>query len=567
MSGQERLCVLFFVSTMTAQEPTCRLEGQVVDSRTEPVAGATLFAECNGKVVGRTQSDAAGMFVFGHLPQDYVLVRATTPAPDVAAAWIDLLGEPRTFLPLVTMPARAVTGSVRDDAGQPVAGAWIVTAPYDAGDLGLASCTAVSDASGRFRLTHVPFGRNVLRAWAPGHDAFEATVNDTGDVTLDCRIERDATQERTFVLIGATAAQCAAARLDVSVLHAGCPLPLPPAMRNPPLGADGLWCLRGWPYADEMRASIAGSDLAFTPTEHTVPADVPARRREFELATGDAARIKGRLVGVGALGGVTLVAQPITKDLQPRRVLTRTLDDGTFELPALVATGESFALRLLSREHVVQTRENARAWFVASHTPSTLHAVAIAKAHHVRLRVIGGTGRPIAGARISILGRCRPPRVLTVVGIEDMPTWRIASGITDAEGTEEITGLELLTDEQLLCAVTSPEGYEVRSFQVAAGATTDLGDLTLVPTASVRVVVTDPAGQPWPGARVQIQTYGAFDWRVRHVAADRTGEILVRGLEPGMHGFRLLSETEDQQQVPLPADVITTVTLRENGDH
>ena len=92
-----------------------------------------------------------------------------------------LVGILACVLPLRADDGFAVSGTVRDATGAPVAGAAVTV---DAG-----ATAATTDATGSFRLLLLP-GRHTLRAAHPGHADLKRNVEVAGDVAdLELRLE------------------------------------------------------------------------------------------------------------------------------------------------------------------------------------------------------------------------------------------------------------------------------------------------------------------------------------------------------------------------------------------
>jgi len=368
MNGRSFLCVPLLAFALPAQAPgpgTARLEGQVVDAMHEPVGNALVVAELDGEEIARTQSDGSGTFVFAKVPQQFVVVRATTTAPDIGAVQVDLLGEERGFARVVLMPARKVSGVVKNETGKPVVGAWVLASPSELAELALATCMGQSDANGRYELTHVAMGPVLLRAWAEGCAVFDGKADGAADMALDCVVKRDAVQH-PVVLTGATAGQAAAAaRLFVTATRGTMPAPLPPPLARPRPAGVGRWLLCGWP-GDELQVHLTVPGIMVSPARHLIPCPAEATTREFTL--GDStSRLRGKLHGPGDLEavGMTLVVQPLRWPVgNAMRFLTVAQEHGTFVVQAPAMIGDGFAVRMLSSTGVLVGNAPNPAWLI-----------------------------------------------------------------------------------------------------------------------------------------------------------------------------------------------------------
>ena len=518
--------------------PTARLEGRVVDPQQRPVPGAQVIVEVDGEVRGRTQTDASGTFVFGRLPQQVVVVRATTTAPDVGGNWVDLLGLRRGFVQVTTLPARKVTGTVRDDAGQPVAAAWVLAAPNDEVEFGFASCVVQSDANGHYELPQVPFGTVLLRAWAESYDAFEGELHGTSDAQRDCQLLRDASQEHHFALLEASAEQVAAAELLVSASHRGVPVPLPPPLRRVRADAEGSWRIRGWPYGDDVHVHAVVPGALVTPCQLTAFAGRGSSGGRF-YANDQSGCVRGQLVGPkdARLGGLTVLIQPLTGGLDVRRALGRTREDGTFTIECPVDRGERFALRVVDGDTTVAAADPNRGWYLGNHG-SEVHTVRVEPARTIRLRTVVGKGDAVAGARVAVFCAHQQPEHET--GLLE-PTFAsggaIAFGTTDLEGRVEITGLRVAAGERLVCVVTSAAGIGERAFAMPPTGPAELGELPLDPAAEAFGQIVGDGGIVRAGDRVLVIPVRRLLRDTAVVPTDRKGRFRLVGQLPGDYRF------------------------------
>jgi hypothetical protein len=540
------VAVLLAVASLPAQTPQpqtearVRLEGVVVDPQQRPLPGALVTAEVDGELIARTAADGSGAFVFGKLPPRPVVVRVETSTPDVGGAWIDLLGSTRSFVRIVALPARVVRGTVRDDEGAPVAGAWVVAAPWDDAATAFASCCVRSDAAGAYVLTHVPFGPVLVRAWAEGCDAFEGQVDGSDAKVLDPIVARDAGQVHEFSLRDGTPEQIAAGVLVVTAFHGVWPTPLPEPLRRIRADADGKWIVSGWPYGDDLHVRLLVPGTPIQPTLRSALAGRGGLRSSFWI--GDpATSVRGRLVGASP-GGRLLVLQPRDPAAIPvlSRCIGRSGVDGTFELPSPVERGEQFALRLVAEDATAAAEAPERSWYIGTHD-SVQHTVALRPARSIRLRVFDPNGLPAAGAQVAVYpasrARMMPGGDLTLVSTAAP----LAHGCSDRDGNVRIDGLDLQPAEALACLVSAAEGVGELPFDVPATTTIELGRLDLVEAAALHVRVVDGNG-PRPGARVICQHTG-LPWQPpTTLVTDRSGKAVGLGLLPTEHMVRSVTE-------------------------
>ncbi|MBL8751317.1 MAG: carboxypeptidase regulatory-like domain-containing protein [Planctomycetes bacterium] len=530
--------------------PTCRLEGTVVDPMQRPVAGAEVRAEVSGELVSRTFTDAEGAFVLAQLPWAVVTLRATAAAPEIGAEWVDLLGLERHHVSIVTAPARRVTGVVRDDAGTAMPLAWVVAAPFDCDRLALASTMVQCDTSGNFVLPHVAFGKNLLRAWAPDHDAFEGEVDGNRDAFVECRVERDASQERFFVLTGDTS-RAPTAALDLTVLHGGFPLPLPAALRRIPL-IDGRWTVRGWSFADAMvvRATIGGAPAV--PVRYDFPEGSGRRERAF-ADRGEAGRLTGRIVGARGPHSAWIVIERVDNDARvPLRTFTRSGDDGTFVAAVPVEPDDGFRLRVLDPTLAVdRTGPQRSPWFCARHDGTTKHTIGVHPAHSIRVRIERPDRTPVPGAMVRIVEQSSSKWV---------GGWQaeVASGTTARDGSLTMVGLDLDADVSLTCLVDSPAGWCDEAFVTTGATLTDLGTLVVDPGAAVVVTSVDTKNEAIGGSRLWLGAgrSPAISW------SDRDGRLRLSGLRAQSLVVRSQTRPEDEVVLAIPAHGVLTANIK-----
>lgn len=202
--------------------PGRRAVGRIVDSRGAPIAGASIVARAsayaqwtNQAETRRTQSDGAGRFELAGLRVDLrhtLLVHSVALATAVrdfpAGEWDSMeldLGD------VVLAPPAAIAGHVRDPAGNPVAGVWVLldgeprdrdawkpasqdaVGYMDEEGLGFGRILARTHARGRYCFGELPAGS--YRLWA-GDKGFargaELQVQlEEGEQLLDVEIELD----------------------------------------------------------------------------------------------------------------------------------------------------------------------------------------------------------------------------------------------------------------------------------------------------------------------------------------------------------------------------------------
>lgn len=536
MRMNARTCaLLLLLPPAVAQAPAARLDGIVLDAHQQPVRAARVEARHGGEVLATTFSDATGLFAFGRLPMAVVALRVTTDAPDVGGSFADLRAVPRAFVRVAMMPARAVSGTVHDAGGAPVAGAFVAMAPLGPPEFGAMAHSTTSDENGRFAFAHVPFGDVAVRVWAAGHAGAAVDVSGTDDATVACVLADEAPQRRTFVLADASEQQRARAELRVRALAGRAMVPLPEAVARPGRDAEGAWQVLGWPGADEMRARVEIEGALVEPFEHDIPPETGDRTKTFYVEADENAWIRGRLVAVDddvTAAGRRLLARVGGYGVD--RVTATTTDaDGTFELLSPAPTHSPFLLTCLDTD-VELLNPAARDWLELTeirlqHKPDRAHELAIRRAAPLAVTVLGRDGGPCAGATVLVLEQPAHETTSRVGGTRVRVLDLLARGSTDAEGRASLTGPRLEADADVAVHVTGPGGYVARRCVVDASV---VEPLVLDPGATLRGRVERADGTPWPGAHVTVMNFLGTRHAV-DLTADREGAFTVRGLGAG----------------------------------
>ena len=522
------LPAVLLAAVAVAQDPTCRLEGLVQDPMLEPVANAEVVACRDGEVVARTFADGSGRFVFGALPQRVVTLRATGSLPEVGGAWLDLLGLERQFVTVAVIPARTVRGVVRDADGRAIADAFVLALPLADADVAVAMATARTDADGRFALHHVPVHDVELRAWAPGHEGLDERFGGVDDLEVSLQLEAPARSERSFTIVAAEPP--ADARLEVTAFHRGRPVPLPAPLRTPPR-VDGVWRLCGWSLADEVQAHVVVSSGTCEPAACSVPAHRSGGLQEF-VWKAEAAAVRGVLRGGDLPAGTWIVAEPM--DGPGRRTFGRIDADGAFVLPAPVAAGQRFALRVLHAGWMFAPRSGESGTWWIDRVGDDARALPIVPAREVTLRLVDATGQPAAGVRVRIVDAAasidrgeRPP-----------PPWGaepLANGITGGDGGLHLGGLDLAPGRDLACVAEGAAGWTMHRFTARDARRIDLGDLRLEAGCVLEIHVGTEAAPAPVAASVEVRDLGIYPPTSMPRICDHRGRLRLVGLFAGRH--------------------------------
>ncbi|MCA8974838.1 MAG: carboxypeptidase regulatory-like domain-containing protein [Planctomycetes bacterium] len=518
--------LLAFAAPAQSPTPHARLEGIVIDPLERPVANAAIAVERDGVVVATARSDGDGMFVCSRVPPRFLIVQVTTDAPDAGAAPVDLWGEDRGFVRVRIGPARKLSGIVRDDGGEPIAGALVLTSPTGHGHH-YAHCSDRTDADGHYELTHVAMGSVTVRAWTDQHDcaAFSERIRAHGDETLDFSLERDAGIWQTFVLENATPEQLARAELRV-LAFATYQMPLPPELMRPRAISPGRWEVRGWASTDSIGAWLELDGVTMYPCAQWIEGGVGTTTRRFQCGDADST-ITGRLHRDDgeAAPGIALLVQPLaeTQLTNAMRRVAISGADGTFAVQAPVVDGDRFALRSLTPSSVVVGNDPSPAWFVETHDPERTWNLAIRDAESIRMRIETETGAPAPGVAIAI----------DIIETDGQRT--IGTGISLLDGNVTIDGLGLSLPATLAVSARGPAGEAAVAMRAGATQRIDLGTIRLTPTATLDGEVLDDDGAAIPGAQVVISRHTGNRAEYLSTPADRAGRFRISGLEPGLY--------------------------------
>ncbi|MBN8469210.1 carboxypeptidase regulatory-like domain-containing protein [Corallococcus exiguus] len=145
--------------------PSLSLSGQVVSAEGAPVPGILVHLEGDTATASnqRTTTDGEGRFRF---TAPSVLHQLTAEAGG-AFATLDVT-PPQEHVEVRLQPGVFTTGTVRDDAGQPIPNARVETFREDGGPV-TAEATTVTDVGGRYQLGPTRPGPHTFRILAPHH--------------------------------------------------------------------------------------------------------------------------------------------------------------------------------------------------------------------------------------------------------------------------------------------------------------------------------------------------------------------------------------------------------------
>lgn len=558
LSGRRRnaaLPALFLLSMLPAQAPglpSVSVEGRVVDAQHRPIGAALVRAELDGVEIARCAADAMGQFTFAALPQAFVVLLATAPTPDIGAVEVDLLGESRVFAEVVLLPARKVSGTLRDDAGKAIEGAWITAAPSDLPLFTPAACMARSDANGYYELTHVLMGPARMRFWAPGHDGQGAAIDGHEDVTQDATLPQGEERVLEVALESDSPELLAAARLMVSSRSGAA---LPPPLLHPEQDRPGHWTVCGWCFPGELAVHLACKGAVVTPSVTQLASGTRQQTIAFRV-DAEAPSLQGTFTAAGKpdaaglhFAGVGLLAQPLEGPANNwNRIYTTVVASGAFTMQSPVAAGEWFAMRTLSNRVVFDANAQNPTWFLGQFLDREDWSIPTKTAHSVHVVLQRADGKPAPGCRVSVSMR---PRARERQPADSYPIL-IGQGVSNTDGTCDIQCLSVPAEVDLLLEVVGAEGG--KSVRAAAGAEarTDFGVCELDPPAILFGQVRHHDGRPAIAYRVRLGRDLAGESEVRLIVTDREGRFRVSDLPLGVWYVKTVPGNSSMQRTLFP---------------
>lgn len=535
-----------------------RLVGTVVDALAYPMPSVDVQVVADDDaVVARTKTDGTGTFVFGGLPERSAWrVRATTEG--CIEAQVIARTEDGAPVELRLYDAATLTGRVVDGEGQPIVGSEVLASSPRPLAFHSPDAPALTDAEGRFRLERVPLGAIEVWAAASGFVSGVQPMHVVADATVDVVLARGVGLTIDIAVTGLPLAEMPGLRIGVHASTSGGSVPLPPRQLAVRLDADGRGRVSGLPTFRYI-VSASATGVAFEPSvielwpQHGGPSVIPrtptkgvAARTDLVASRIEPVTLRGWLGdedGHG-LAGETVVLRGARSRAQASAV---TRSDGAFTIVSPVPIGGqcSFTLRDSAwcidgpgRSGVVPD-PRARASDSAMVDPDRALVLRAERASTIRGRLVDGAGEPVRFARVA-LEDGRQNRV---------PRWSpLAMARSGADGSFVFrvhampTPLRVCVEGAVGCA-TSAE------FDTAPGSVTDVDLLRLSPSASIRGLVRNPAGEALAGARVRLLRWDDASGTQRSsevidVVTDRQGRFRFTGVPIGTASLQAMLAEE-----------------------
>jgi len=535
------------VAGAVAQNPAAvagvRVEGRVVDALGDPVSLASVVAITRGGSieVARVQADGDGAFVMPRLPRKGLVLRAIAPCRlgDRHVLWLDddpFFRVAEVSVVLRMFDAVTVRGSIKDENGRPIPDARVTAEPADertARDMPH-ECVASRD-DGSFELP-VPFGRNMICAFAPNHRIWLETRTLQDDQVLDVVLPGAPSCDLRIHYRGATAEH-----LDwMAFCEVG---DFRPDLWQvwPQSRKDATVTFHGVPIACGLKAFR----LFFVPanvqnTSYVLPevaglCEIEAPTMPWVRPSQPKAELRGRLVDLDGqpLGGVKL-----TRWVSPEQTdVAVTGDDGRFkltvqsELPSVWIGLEDQPFVPVSPRHERHPGDYAFNMFDLPTSGTDELGLVAEKAAAITGRLLDNGKRPVWGALVEIQA-----------GNDDRPSARSVSTLTDREGRFELRGLRASSQfSAWLRATSSTSEFATERLALRVGQTLALGEIVMAKPNTIEGVLPDAGSGPRAGIAVTLirdSSSRAYQFS-RDAFTDRLGRYRFSGIPEGHYTVRV----------------------------
>lgn len=538
------LFVAAIAPTILAQEKaqpgpaaeTVVLEGRVVDMLGQGIPAAAVHASVwnDPTPLARTFADGGGYFRLLRVPlRASLLVKAEQDGYCVGVAYA---GSRTRVVQIDLQHATTLSGTLRNRAGEPVAGAVVLAEPTGR-SLTYVECETRIDASGRFEFRAVPLAPLRVSAWVEG----EGLAVVSRHVVGPCEVALVPSQEATTTLqvkIDGLPESATDILLSLYPYRRGSMEKLPPPHRAPRIGRDGRWTLAAAPDLEYLVSPVS-SEFAFAPREIRVEVGAgPHDLRFVAKAIGSAGlqcRAEVRGPDDKPIGGLPFVLR--APNGGPTATATSAAD-GTMVFSSPLAAGTRIVVYTTdpawtvdqSKPADARTDRRALTQYETTVDPSATLSLRVVPACSIRGRVLLPDGNPLPFAGVELQEE-RSSR---------LPRWMPMSWVTaDRDGYFRFEGRHHL-DDAVRLLVQSPAGtHEGEPLAMAKPDThIDAGNLTLAPPAVVEGVVRDAQKRPVPGVRVWLRDWDMARGSMRsgsvtETLTDREGRYRFLGVPIG----------------------------------
>lgn len=463
--------------------PGASISGVVQTPGGDPAPGVSVFAEPGlGGPLLQQKSDANGLFRFPEIPSGQVGVFIAEQGHPFTGKHVTLaVGQDLAGLTLKLAEAGTVEGVVKSAEGEPLKGAQITRVALTGADkvgIPLAKLSAlgfpmpISDAEGRFKVSHLPRGQVVaLKAGHPGY-AQEGVADvrvGAGDVTI--------TMYRGVVIEGSVAASASGPVSGLSVLFRNAQPPHDTAVAE--TGVTGGFSIRLKPgvYAYSVMGGGARS----------------AGWQQFRV-TGEQERQHLR-IGVAAAGKVSGVFRDAVTGAPIPGVRVSLFANGA--RAEVQQTGPAGAYAFVTSEGPNAVHFESAPGYLPPPTPQVPFAAVagqevvlpemwLAPMPRLQLSVVNAEGAPVPGALVQLL---RPAQF----------GWQSA----DTNGRINLLLSSYPSGQRVLGYVESPAGQPRQAAVFALDPREpEASSVQLYPAATLTGRATDSAGKALAGVEV-----------------------------------------------------------------
>ncbi len=502
---------------------------RVIDEAQQPIAGAEVRAPMRylEEVAEKALTDADGKATLrglGNLPWAAIRASATGYAPGSANAFPDVSERGETSVQITLRRGVAVSGTVRDEHGEPISGAKISYSSTSYGRPAERS-DATSDAAGAFRFPAIAAGEYLVTAQDLGYssgDSSQKTIEVGGEPITGLAL---------MMTTGATLA-------GIAVRPDGSPVPyaiLKASSKDDPSAiprwvagdAQGRFELTGLPR--KLVQVIANDERASSAIVEVPLAEAP-RKDDVRLVLDVTGTLSGLVVDERGEP-----APEIQVKAQPKQWMSSYAESYLRGNPVAMTNGSGvFSFHGLPDDDYVLALHDGppdlRSPPEAYRPGAPDIKLVLQRTGTITGRLVDERGQPLARAAYVLLDERGP--AITGTGRFRLEELRPGSH-----------GLKVQAD-----------GYAVKrldKLKVVAGETLELGDLKLEPGRRISGRVVDGEGKPVAGVRIQASRYPSLP-----PGSGESGEESVMALQMGIRvatsdgrgAFELTGIPADEEQ-------------------
>lgn len=258
------LVLMTALATAQAQEPAITLRGRVMTVTGDGVPAASVqVSDPAGTLLGKTVADGDGYFQVPAVPPLRELDLRVSAANLIAPTSRIDRRRGDQVLEVTMVDTLPLAGTIKTNTGGTPAGAVIaIRALPDANATPVYwQNEAPADERGRYRLAAVPALPLLITAWAPGHQPVMGIRRVDPGIPLDFELPTTDLRPRIITVRGVPAGMPATVFVENSGQR-NYGLPLPKALAEAPVGADGTAELWPLPFAHIVGLHVPGCTTA-----------------------------------------------------------------------------------------------------------------------------------------------------------------------------------------------------------------------------------------------------------------------------------------------------------------